>query len=93
MPTKADLTTKTYRERMVQKVTYQGSKIISLCDLLNNKKKCAFINFKPDKKRKTKDTLSHCCHKICAPFLRHNFLRDEKLTRGLWKALKKPKIQ
>ena len=62
------------RERLKQKVTYTGSNCISLRDLLNKKRKDLNINFKLDKKRKSKDVFCHCCGKACSGGCRDYYL-------------------
>lgn len=63
-------------ERQKHKVTYPGSKLISLCDLLSKKRKGVVIKFKPDKKENIKAIFCHCCGKSCSGFLRHDYLSD-----------------
>ncbi len=67
---------KRYRERLKQKVTYQGSKRTSLRDLLNKKRKGVIINFESDKKRKPQDIFCHCCDENCSTPLRDDYLTD-----------------
>ena len=69
------------RERLKHKVTYQGSKMISLCDLLIKKRKDVIINFKPVKKRTIKDVFCHCCGKSCSGFIRDDYLYDLNQNR------------
>ena len=72
---------KRYRARLKQKVTYQGSKRISLCDLLNKKRKGIIINFKSDNKRKSQDIFCHCCDENCSTLLRDDYLTDLNQNR------------
>lgn len=72
---------KRYRERLKHKVTYSGSKVISLCDLLNQKKKHVIIKFKSNKKQNIKEVFCHCCGKRGLPFLRDDYLSDINQNR------------
>ena len=70
-----------YRELIKHKVTYQGSKRISFCDLLNKKRKCVITNFASDKKRKSKDVFCHYCGEHCSAVLRDDYLTDLNRNR------------
>lgn len=70
---------KHYRERMRNKVTHKGSNVISLCDVLENKRKSVNMNTE----QHMLDTFDrivcdYCCTE-CSPFL-----RLETLWRTFW---------
>jgi hypothetical protein len=81
---------KRYRERLKQKVTYQGFKARSVRDLLVDKGKCVKTLFNTSKKSHIKDIFCHCCNKICSPFLRDGWLSDydHKKRHKVFKAKK-----
>ncbi len=74
---------KRYRERLKQKVTHKGSKVISLCDLLIEKRKSFTTKIKIETKANSYNVFCHCCDKICSPFFRHDSLGNSKLGRKL----------
>lgn len=69
------------RERLKKKVTYTGSNSISFRDLLNKKRKDVNINFKPDKKQKSKDIFCHCCGKSCSELSHGDYSSNLNLNR------------
>ncbi|MGK0270557.1 MAG: hypothetical protein ACI88H_001204 [Cocleimonas sp.] len=64
-----------YRERVQNKVTHKGSSIISLCDVLENKRKSA--NMKPIELAQGyfDGIFCDCCCTECSPFLRLDTLK------------------
>lgn len=70
---------KRYRARQKQKVTHQGSPLVTSRDVLKNKRR------EPEKAEQQNQMDSnlrcHHCRVVCDPFLRPNFLQQNRFLR------------
>lgn len=64
-----------YRQRQIEKVTHQGSKGISVRDLLSSQSKIRTLNIAPVFKPWSGVISCDTCSSICSPFLRLEFVR------------------
>lgn len=68
-----------YRERQKQRVTHQGSLLMTSHDVLKNHR------IRPEKVKKQVqmggDLICHHCGAVCDPFLRPNFLQQSRFSR------------
>ena len=63
-----------YRQRQIEKMTHQGSKGISVCDLLSSQSEIRPLNITPVSKHKNGVISCDTCSLICSPFLRLQFV-------------------